>query len=258
MDFPSIAGWHGTCSHLGPIMTTRPRILVASPHLAECEALADWMCSEGFDLVRTSTSASAADEIQARAFDLLVADFAFAFRDGLHAASRARACNLQTPTVVIGESDPAAQAHAERHRAMYLSRPVERTSLVCTISMAIMEGRPARRSPRKTISRFDALVNGAPSYIVDVSNEGLRLEIPQDRRSSALPPYFSVWIAMIGVALKAQRIWANAVPGSGRTGMVSCGATLSKNQSGAEQAWCAFVDTVPAHEGSSQSPCQVQ
>ena len=34
--------------------------------------------------------------------------------------------------------------------------------------MALMEDRPVRRSPRKTVQRFDALVNGEPAAIVDL------------------------------------------------------------------------------------------
>ena len=230
-------------------MAGRPRIIIASPHAAECEFLADWLAADGFEPMKTSSPGAAADEIQANAFDLLVADFAFAFRDGLHAASRTR--HPQTPTVVIGESGPAAQAQAECRGAMYLERPVGRATLVCAVSMAIMDGRPVRRSMRKAVNRFDAVVNGVPSYIIDVSNEGVRLEISSDRRSS-LPPYLSVRVPMIGVGLMVQRIWTST-RGNARTDVTWCGGALSRNQPKAEQAWRAFVDMVPA-DGSRLRP----
>ena len=235
---------------LNPGMADRPRIVIASPHVAECEFLADWLAADGFEPVKRSSPRAAVDEIQANAFDLLVADFAFAFRDGLYAASRPR--NPKTPTVVIGESDPAAQAQAEGRGAMYLERPVGRAMLVCTVSMAIMDGRPVRCSTRKAVNRVDAVVDGVPSYIIDVSNEGLRLEISSNRRSSP-PLYLSVHVPMIGVGLMVQRRWTSTRPGNPRTDVAWCGGVLARNQPKAEQAWRALVDMVPA-DGSRLRP----
>ena len=233
-------------------MASRPRIVIASSHAAESEAFADWLSSEGFDPVKISTSVGAAAEIRSHPCDLLIADFAFAIWDGLHEANRACARSTQAPTVVVGESDSVAQSWAESQRAMYLPRPVGRASLVCAVLMAIMEGRPVRRSPRKTINRFEAFVNTMPACILDVSNEGLRLEISKDHRSS-LPPYFSVRVPLVGVTFMAQRIWASTEPGAARTVVLSCGGTLSQNQPRAQQAWRAFVDAVPEIGGSSLS-----
>jgi len=61
-------------------MPNRPRVIIASPNLLEGEAVADWVSAEGFESVRRSTVKAAVDEIQARPFDLLIADAGFAFR----------------------------------------------------------------------------------------------------------------------------------------------------------------------------------
>lgn len=224
-------------------MAGRPRIVVASPYLAECETLADWLSSDGFDPIRAATCADAANEFQACKFDLLIADAAFAFRDGLDAAARTQRRNPQTPTVVIGDST-AAQLHADLKGAMYLCRPVERATLTCTVSMALMEERPIRRSLRKPVNRIPAVVDGVASHIIDVSAEGLRLEIPRDRRSS-LPPYFNVRVPLIGVSLMVQRMWGIAQPGQATTGVAWYGGALSRNSVKAEAAWYRFVDTIP-------------
>jgi len=180
---------------------------------------------------------AAADEIQARPFDVLIADAVFAFGHGLHVASRVR--RPLTPTVVIGEA--ADQSESISRQVIFLARPVERTLMVCTICLVIADGRPVRCSPRKPVHRFEALVNGVPSHIIDVSNEGLRLEVPRDLRSVP-PPYFMVRVPLIGVAVTVQRVWART---SDEGTAVTCGGALSQNQTKAGRDWLAFVDTLP-------------
>jgi hypothetical protein len=223
-------------------MADRPRVVVALPDPAECATVADWLLAEGLDPVPRPSVASAADEMHARVFDLLIADAVFVLRHGLHSGNRGR--NPLTPTVVVGDS-AAASADALRRRAMYLNRPIDRAMLVCTVSLAILDGRPARRSPRKPVNRFSALVNGVPSHIIDVSNEGLRVEIPQGPRS-APPPYFNVRVPAMGVTVIVQRMWARSWPKQGRSDVLRCGGALSQNRPTAEQGWRAFVDTLPA------------
>jgi hypothetical protein len=223
-------------------MADRPRVIIALPDVAECGSVAEWLVADGFEPVRRPIPRTAAEEMRVRAFDLLVTDATFAVRDGLLAASRGR--NALTPTVVIGDSAVIDPSHALSRHAMYLSRPLERGLLVCTVSMAIMDGRPARRSARRIANRVDAVVNGVPSHIIDVSNDGLRLEIPR-QRLPVPPPYFSVRVPLIGVAVSVQRMWARSSPGPGPTPVTWCGGALSANRPGAEQGWRAFVDMIP-------------
>lgn len=230
-------------------MVVRPRIVIATPYVSESESLADWLSSGGFDPIRAATCADAANVIRACRYDLLIAEAAFAFRDGLDAAARPQRRNPQTPTVVIGDSK-AEQLQADLKGAMYLGRPVERATLTCTVSMALMEERPTRRSPRKPVNRIPAVVDGVPSHILDVSLEGLRLEIPRDRLSS-LTPYFSVRVPVIGVSLLVQRMWGIAQPGSSAIDVTWYGGALSRNAFKDEAAWNRFVDTIAASRRTS-------
>ena len=59
----------------------------------ECASVADWLHAEGFEPVRATTVSRALQELNERPFSLLVADFDFAFRGGLQAASRERMRN---------------------------------------------------------------------------------------------------------------------------------------------------------------------
>jgi hypothetical protein len=177
--------------------------------------------------------------MRARAFDLLVTDATVAVRHGLLAASRGR--NPLTPTVVIGH-DAVADSHTGA--TMYLGRPIERAVFVCTVTIAIMDGRPPRRSPRKIANRFEAIANGVPCHIIDVSTEGLRLEIPR-QRLAVPPPYFNVRLPLMGIAVLVQRKWARSSPGLGPPPVTWCGGALTANRPGAEQGWRVFVDMIP-------------
>jgi len=236
-------------------MPDRPRVIIALPDTTESGSIADWLAADGFEPVRRSSPRAAAEEMQARTFDLLIADAAFAFRGGLHAAGRRR--NPLTPTVVIGDSAAADPAEAVTRRIMFLPRPAERAMLVCTVAMAILEGRPARRSVRKLVNRFEAISNGVPSHIIDMSNEGLRLEMPPDRRSVP-PPYFSVRVPLIGVAVNVKRMWALSRQSDGRTAGMWCGGALSQNGARAEQAWRTLVETLSLAAGSSSDSVLIQ
>jgi ActR/RegA family two-component response regulator len=237
-------------------MPGRPRVIVASPDAVECEVLAGWLAADGFEPIKRTSLERAVDSVRTLAFDLLVADFAFAFQHGLHAFSRQRVRNIKTPAVVIGEIDVAGRTRAVDRRAMYLSRPVERSALLCTVSMAILDGRPVRCSPRKMVYAVDVLVNDAPSHLVDLSLEGLRLEIPRDWRSSP-PPYFSVRVPMFNVTVMVKRMWARAALGSMRDEFVSCGGAVSADGENRAQAWRAFVEAAPAREGAASDRLRV-
>lgn len=223
-------------------MSGRARLILASPHAPEREMFADWLVQDGFEPVKAATPAAAIDAMR-RPFDLLIADAGFAFQQGLHTAARGRARNNQTPPIVIGDAgDRAAEADADRRGAMYVSRPVEQSALVCSVSMLMMEARPTRRSVRKPITRLQASVDGVQAYIIDVSQEGLRLEIPRERRW-APPPFYSVRVPILDVGLMVQRMWAGGP--SGPAANVSwCGGALARNTPRAEKAWRTFVDAV--------------
>ena len=130
-------------------MADRPRIILALPDVTECATVAEWLVTEGFEPVRRPSPRSAAEEMRARPFDLLIVDATVAMRDGLLAASRGR--NPLTPAVVVGNG---AAADPRDALSMYLGRPLERGTFVCTVSMAMMDGRPVRRSTRKIANRL--------------------------------------------------------------------------------------------------------
>jgi hypothetical protein len=93
------------------------------------------------------------------------------------------------------------------------------------------------------VNRFEVVANGVLSYIIDASNEGLRLEMTRHRRTVP-PPYFNVRVPLIGGAITVRRVWIRKSSDKGRTEVTLCGGAISQNQAKAEQAWRVFVDTV--------------
>jgi hypothetical protein len=218
-------------------MSFRPRIAVASPLTAECVSIAEWLTPEGFEAFRLSNQARATDELKSRAFELLVVDAGFA----MPAINAARARNPLIPIVVLGEPDPVAESQAMARGAVYLARPLDRTLFACTVSMAIMESRPIRRSERKR-ARVAVVVQGVPSQIIDLSKEGMRLESPRTLKAGPPPPVFDVAVPLLGVALNVRRLWT-ACPPQGDA--IWYGGELSNNSKRVELAWLTLVDALP-------------
>jgi hypothetical protein len=202
--------------------------------------LAEWLAAEGMEPVCVASAVAAAHGVSSRSYDLLIADAGFAFGEGLYAASRGRA---HMSAIVIGDGGGADEARASRQGAMFVPRPIDRASLLCSVSLALIDGRTPRRSPRKLIARSPVSVDGGRSYLIDVSNEGLRLEIPRGGPSPA--PLFVVHVPVLGIALSVQRVWvSNALRAAGGPA-AWCGVTLAQNSLRAEHIWRSFVASIP-------------
>jgi hypothetical protein len=225
-------------------MSARPVVVVAFPDPLEIALLCDCLRAEGFEPLPVPSLHAARQAVQSRTYDVLVADAAFAFDGDLQTLARKR--NARAPLVVVGGA-AAAQARAERQGIFHLDRPVDHTLLLCHVAMAIAEGRPPRRSPRKCITPFEAVVDGAKAYIIDVSNEGLRLALPRGR--CAPPPHFAIRVPLIGVTLTVRRVWMSAAP-AGSSDAAWCGAEIHQPPPRAEQSWRMFVSTVSGPTGT--------
>lgn len=179
--------------------------------------------------------------MRVRFCSLLIADAALVLHSAL-LRTELRAHNALTPAILIGDAAESLRRGAMGVQPMFAPRPIDRPLLACYVSLAILDGRPARRSARKAVNRFDALVNGVPSHIVDVSAEGLRLEVARERRV-VLPPYFTLHVPLAGIAVTVQRMWTRSSPS--RASAIWYGGALSQNRSSVARGWQHFVDTLP-------------
>ena len=221
-------------------MAERPRVIIALADRTESAVFAQWLSDDGFEPVRCPTRAGAVDAMRSRPYDLLVADAAVDGRLPLRPEGRAR--RPLTPAILIGNAPPV-RGETVTSQPMYLARPVERAVLSCYVTMAVLEGSPLRRSERKLVNPFEAVVNGVPAHILDVSIEGVRIEMARERRA-ALPPYFTVKVPLIGVGVNVRRVWTRASIGPAPT--LWYGGSLLPNRSSALQGWKSLIDTIPS------------
>ena len=106
--------------------------------------------------------------------------------------------------------------------------------------MAIADTVSVRRSERMS-TRLGVVVQGVPSQIIDLSKEGMRIEMP--RRLTVPPPLFDVVVPMLGVKVNVRRLWTASAQQSDK-GPVRYGGELSDNSRRAEMAWLTLVDAL--------------
>lgn len=91
------------------------------------------------------------------------------------------------------------------------------------------------------VPKLQATVDGVVSKIVDVSDEGVRLEI-SGGSSAALPPFFTLKVPAFGVAAKVKRVWVST-PGPNH---LWCGGIVERPaEKAAKMPWKTFVKTAP-------------
>jgi DNA-binding response OmpR family regulator len=214
-------------------------VVVSDPDLAE--TLVGWLSGGGYvtRVIRTFSAARA--ELDGSSPDLLIAQIKLGAYNGLHLAIRARSRGAKTPVILVGDRDPVLRTEAERLQASYLTTPLDEQLLLETVRSAEAEYRPTRRSPRKRVPMLDALVNDVEARVLDVSYEGLRLQLT-DQQPATIPPYFMLRIPMFNVSCRAQRVWTLDPPD--RNGLW-CGATIVGVDPAGAVAWRALVDSVP-------------
>jgi DNA-binding response OmpR family regulator len=221
---------------------SRTKVAVACRSRAERAAIAEWLESGGYQALQVFDPATPARELEALAFEVLIVDAEVMTVGALMHVARYRA--TPKPVIVIGDADPDAEIDAERRGASYMVRPVQRSALLFAVTLALAEGRPTRRSPRKPLPGVPAAVDGVSSKIVDVSYEGVRLELPAKDRS-ALPPFFTLRVPLLSVTVLVQRIWVGTALSPAAPNLLWCGAALARNPQRSEIAWRTLVDHGP-------------
>jgi hypothetical protein len=213
------------------------RIGLACPIPGERAAFMEWLSAAGYEPVPMLDLDLLARELTTRPVEALIADVALVPAADLTRLLRILGPNR--PLVVVGE---AAQALEQVPRDVtWIDRPVTRDNFLMSLALGLAEGRPARRSPRKTVPRLLAQIDGVASKVMDVSSEGVRFELT-DATPSALPPFFTLKVASFGVAARVKRVWvASPSPST-----VWCGGIVERGQPAkTKTAWLQFIETAP-------------
>ena len=221
-------------------MTTSRRVLVVSKNFHQRDQLVRWLASDGYDPVAVGEFKDARRELDAHSPDLLVADVKLDAYNGLHLAIWGRGKGLSTRSILIGEPDLVLQKEAERERAAYLTPPLEQKAFLTAVASLLSSYNPARRSPRKRVW-LEATVDGVLASLVDLSYEGLRLEV-RNAEAITLPSFFTLHVPAYDVACRVQRVWTGR-PSTARD-ILWCGAVLpgTSQDAAATATWRSFVD----------------
>jgi hypothetical protein len=218
-------------------MPTIERIGVACPILGERATFQDWLGAAGYEPVPMLDLDQLTRDLSTRPIEALIADVSQVSAIDLPRFLRVLGPNR--PLIVVGEPENALETVPRD--VTWIDRPVTRDNFLLSIALALAEGRPARRSPRKRVPRLLSQVDGVSSKVMDVSTEGVRLELT-GVTPSVLPPYFTLRVPAFGVATRVKRVWV-AAPGQGS---VWCGGIIERGQPAkVETAWTRFLDTAP-------------
>lgn len=212
------------------------RIGVACPVAGERAAFLEWLTLAGYDPMPMLSIDTVGRDLTTRPIEALIADVSLVSASDLPRIVKTLGQNR--PLVLVG--NPKDAIEEVPCWATWIDRPVTRDTFLLSIALALAEGRPARRSPRKMVPRLNSSIDGVSSRIVDLSFEGVRLEIPGGS-AAVLPPYFTLRVPSFGVAAKVKRVWV-AMPAQGS---MWCGGIVERQAEKNAAAWNKFVVNAP-------------
>lgn len=221
---------------------SRTRIAVACRAHAERSTVVEWLEAGGYHPIPIALPTMPPRDLEALAFEMLIVDSDLMTVGSLVHVARYRP--TPRPVIVIGDPDMESEVEAERRGATYLVRPFERSALLFAVTLALAEGRPMRRSPRKPVPPMPADIEGVASRVIDVSYEGVRLELSAKDKAS-LPAMFTLRVPMFNVSIHVQRVWMGTGSTARTAGVLWCGGVLGHNPERNVVAWRTLVDRAP-------------
>ena len=223
-------------------MSVRSSVGVACPTADERAALLEWLTAAGFAPKPMIDADAISEHLESAGFEVLVICSELL----RPAAPTLPLLGPNRPLIVVGEvDDPLAIADALRRDATYLARPLTPGMIALAVTLALAEGRPARRSRRQPVARVPATAHDMPCFILDLSYDGIRLDIP-DQHRAAIPASFRVEVPMFHVNVLVHRVWVSAPSIPQPRPSVWCGVELKQNSEDAIALWRALVDHAPA------------
>lgn len=218
-------------------MPKSPRVGIACPRPGERAAVSDWLRAAGFEPVVLVDACFVSTDLSGRPPVLVVAD-ASLLTPALIASLRKG--DPHRPILAIGDAgDPNEATLTRRHVAFHV-RPLDESALILAVSLAHAENRLVRRSERREVPRVPMSIEGASAVLLDVSNEGLRLEMDATGGAKLLPQ-FVVQVPLIKMAVPVQRIWVRSAT-SGASRKVECGGSLLTSDERTLRIWQRLAD----------------
>lgn len=171
-------------------------------------------------------------DIARQAFGCLVADGAL-LSSGYLASIRKR--DPRVPVVAL--VDPAQAEDATFRRLSVMTRPCDPAEVAARVDLAFSESRQARRRHRTRTPRVPSRVRGAAATILDISLDGIRLEVAQ-ADAAKFGPRFRLQVPMVALDVELQRVWLRR----GQSDTVECGARLVTPDPSQQMAWQRIME----------------
>lgn len=195
----------------------------------------EWLTQAEYEAVGVLNLDGIGREVDGRPLEAVIADVSL-----VPAAEFQRIVKMlgaNRPLIVVGR--PEERIETVPRDATWIDRPVTRETFLLSVALALAEGRPARRSPRQLVPKLMSSVDGVASKVLDISAEGVRLEV-SGATPSVLPPYFTLRVPGFGVQTTVKRVWV-AAPAKGS---VWCGGIIERQAH--LPAWQQFLQNAPA------------
>lgn len=213
------------------------KIGVACPIPGERAAFLEWLSLAGYDPApMISLDAVGRELTAAQPIEALIADVSLVSKADL--ARLIRVLGPNRPVILVGSPEDAIEDVPRD--AAWMDRPVTRDAFLLSVALGLAEGRPSRRSPRRLVPKLMSSIDGLSAKILDVSVEGVRLEVSGTSPAS-LPPYFTLKVPGFGVSTKVKRVWV-ATPAQGA---VWCGGIIERPTEAAVATWKKFISNAP-------------
>jgi hypothetical protein len=219
-------------------MSDRASIALACTQSAERTSLTDWLSASGYHPVPLPDLSRLDDDLQNNSIEALIADMVFIPRED-DVRNLVRRLGTNRPLMLLG--DTSRLPIAALGDVSVISRPVTREAILLSVGLALAEGRPARRFPRRHVEPIPATAQGISVTVREASVGGVGLEVSGPRQA-VLPPYFNLRIPEFGVHVLVKRAWIVPV----NADIMRCGGTVEGDLNGATRSWAEFAREAPA------------
>jgi hypothetical protein len=227
-------------------MPSSPRIGVACQGTGERAAFSDWLRAAGVEPVLLIDACLLKADVSSLRLSAVIADAGLLTKEFIAGLRRV---DGRLPIIAVGDpGDPAERVLTKREVSFY-PRPLDQATLMLAASLAIAESRPARRSLRRLVPRLPSKIDGTAAYLLDISAEGLRVEVSSDA-GAKLGPQFRVQVPFSTVGVTVRRVWVSG-DANGDPRRMYCGASLISSDRRSLDAWEQMLSHSP--EGTSGS-----
>lgn len=218
-------------------MSERASIALACPQAHERASVVQWLSQSGYHAVEMSDLSRLDESLQANPIEALITDLSLVPRED-DVSGLVRRLGSNRPLMVMG--DPSRLPATLLGDVSVITRPLTRDGLLLSVGLALAEGRPARKYPRRYVEPITAAANGVAVTIREASVGGVGIEL-RGPRPNVLPPFFQLRIPEFGVHVLVKRAWMAPVA----VDATRCGGTVEGDMPGATRTWTEFAREAP-------------